>query len=72
MDAAGPDPLIFHDVQFTIGLPTCGETIQSAQFSLNGGGFRVDVTQLPEPATIALLGYGLLGLGLMARLRKRA
>ncbi len=71
-DVAGPDPLTFHDIHFTIGLPTGSETIQSARLSLNGDGFTVGTTQLPEPATIALFGYGLLGLGLIVLRRKRA
>ena len=69
-------PLSFQGVRFLITLPTFGAgQVSNARFDINGpSGDLLTVgaqsQQIPEPATLALFGFGLAGLGWAVRRRK--
>lgn len=74
-DFANPD-IVFSGIRFSLTLPDdLGAEVVSASLQLNG--LILDTTftvrgpqQLPEPATLALFGLGIAGLGLALRRRK--
>jgi hypothetical protein len=70
MLGAGNHALVFQNVFFAAGEPTETDLHENRPAPFADAFFRVDVTPVPEPGTMALLGLGLAIAGLAIR-RKR-
>lgn len=66
------DPNPFYDLAFNaFNNTSSGVTINGTHVAITAAG-SVDFNRVPEPATLALLGMGLLGMGVSLRKRKAA
>ena len=65
--------VLFHDIHIHFINPLdVAMTIDSVQFDLGGSEIRIDVWEMPEPGTFAVLGFGLLAMGYLRRRREAA